>query len=364
MSSLLEPQALLDVFQTCPPIGFRPMFLEKNAVPGFVMNFNLLTTLDHSVHKILDRIPFIPLLSRHFLSPRTLFMGTTVSEYLPYHEKLDCHLLVKEVLSEARRRQTKVIIFKDIPSASPLLNPEVTLAGSRLIKTAASQGFVKVAGQALAYLPIRFNSIDDYLASLSRSRRKNLRRKLRKRQELTIDEIPTGDACFRDQNIIDEYYDLYCRVYDQSEIHFDKLSCEFFAAVFRRAEENGIVFCYRQNGLLIGWNLCFVYNNNLIDKYIGLRYPEAHDFNLYFVSWVYNVDYAIRQRLDNYVAGWTDPQVKASLGAKFTLTQHAVYFENRLLRLLLQKFQHFFEADRNLLMLCDTNTHHTIQENS
>jgi hypothetical protein len=46
------------------------------------------------------------------------------------------------------------------------------------------------------------------------------------------------------------------------------------------------------------------------------------------------------------VAGWTDPEVKAQLGASFTFTQHAVYIRNPLLRALGRRFSRHFESDR------------------
>ena len=35
--------------------------------------------------------------------------------------------------------------------------------------------------------------------------------------------------------------------------------------------------------------------------------------NLYFVSWMVNLEYALERGLRHYIAGWTDPGVKALL---------------------------------------------------
>ena len=105
------------------------------------------------------------------------------------------------------------------------------------------------------------------------------------------------------------------------------------------------MFVYRAKGELIGYNLCFVENGMLIDKYVGFAYPQARDHNLYAVSWFRNLDYALAHGLHCYVAGWTDPEIKRQLGARFTLTRHAVYVRNPLLRRLMAPFKRFFEAD-------------------
>ncbi len=36
-----------------------------------------------------------------------------------------------------------------------------------------------------------------------------------------------------------------------------------------------MVFCYRHDGELVGYNICLEHGGMLIDKYIGLRYPQA-----------------------------------------------------------------------------------------
>lgn len=97
---------------------------------------------------------------------------------------------------------------------------------------------------------------------------------------------------------------------------------------------------------MIGWNLCFVVGEALVDKYVGFAYPAAREHNLYFVSWMHNLEYARQHELCCYVAGWTDPQIKAYLGARFTFTRHAVRPRNRVLRAILRRLSGHFESDR------------------
>jgi len=98
---------------------------------------------------------------------------------------------------------------------------------------------------------------------------------------------------------------------------------------------------------MIGWNLCFVVGEALVDKYVGFSYPAAREQNLYFVSWMHNLEYARQHELCCYIAGWTDPQIKAYLGARFTFTRHAVRPRSRVLRAALRRLSGHFESDRN-----------------
>jgi len=61
-----------------------------------------------------------------------------------------------------------------------------------------------------------------------------------------------------------------------------------------------------------------------------------------------NIACARREGLTHYVAGWTDPRIKAYLGAQFTFTRHAVRVRNPVLRAILRRFAHLFESDRKV----------------
>ena len=330
-ANLLEPAGLVSVFLDHPPRGFSPCLIGSpdSALAGFSTDFDLTTTLEPPLRQAIDRLP-VPQRVRRLWRPRVLFAGTTVTEYLPAPRALDPETLVA---------------LKDIPRDSPLLSAEENAAAARLREACRRCGFVIVSGQALAYVPLDFASEAAYLDMLSRARRKDLRRKLRSRSLLEIAELRTGDPAFADEKFLDELFRLYGNVYTQSLVHFDELTRPFLAALFRG--DDGVVFLYRLAGVLIGYNLCFVHDGRLIDKYVGFSYPQARCANLYFVSWFHNLQWARRHGLREYVAGWTDPEVKSALGARFTFTDHAVYIRNPALRFALRRLRRCFEADSN-----------------
>ena len=342
-ASLVEPAALVEHFLAHPPEGFAAHVLPSG-VPAFVAPFDLLTTADAPTRRFVQRLPG-QRWWRRWLQPRTCFVGTTVSEYAVLPAALDVDAFAAQLRSGPGREHALVIV-KDLPQDSPLLAPRHNALASRLAAALQRQGFVLLEGQALAWLPIDFADGAAWLARLSPSRRKDLRRKLRARQTLRVETLSTGDARFADDATVDAFYALYAAVYAQSEIHFDRLSRDFFAAVLRDGGSGGVVFLYHRGEELLGFNLCYVHGEALVDKYVGFRYPQAREANLYFVSWVHNLDYACARGLKRYIAGWTDPQIKAYLGARFSLTRHAVYLRNPLLRTLLRRLARRFESDR------------------
>ncbi len=339
----LEPLGLIQHFLRHPPEGFEAV-VSAMGQPGFWAKFDLLTTADEKTLRLIDTLPAASVI-RRILTWRTLFWGTTVTEYVPIPSETTGAALVDSMLT-TWHRSSRLLILKDIPDQSPLLTTSEQAAAAELTAACKQAGFILIAGQALAYLSIDFESQDEYLSRLSYARRKDIRRKMRTRADVRIEMIHTGCERLNHAAFLNELYDLYLNVYGQSDIHFDKLTAEFFAAVFTDQSLDGHLFLYYSTDTLIGFNLCFVHNGMLIDKYVGFRYPEARTYNLYFISWMENLAFALSRKLTHYIAGWTDPEIKAHLGAQFTFTRHAVYVRNPLLRYSLGKFSSHFEHDK------------------
>jgi hypothetical protein len=340
----LEPHQIIDFFRQNPPIGFLPLSIDINGenIPSFIAKFDLLITADKTAKKVLRPV--------HFLIPKPLthFVGTTVSEYSLYPRKSDPDVIPDAILEKFKNTKASLLVVKDLSLESPLLDSDENNFSIKLMEAFRKRKFIIMHGEALAYVPITFSSVEEYLQRFSKSRKKNFKRKLKSLDYISIKSVKTGDSFFTD-DIIDKLYDLYFNVYTDSSVHFDLLSKEFFRNTLRDGECGGIVFIYRREDLIIGFNLCFIVRNYLVDKYIGLLYPESYEYNLYFISWFYNLEYCIRNKLSHYVAGWTDPEIKSRLGASFTYTFHAVYVKNRVLRFFLQRVKRFFESDRTVI---------------
>jgi len=347
----LEPDALLAHFMANPPIGFT-VELSPQGMPCFVAPFDLLTTADDELRRRVAALPLYRWWGR-LLRWRTRFAGTTVSEYAPLPRSVS-PIALAQGLKAAYARECKLLIVKDIAQDSPLLSDADNAQARAFASACEAEGYVLLEGQALAWVPIDFTSDDEYLSRLSSGRRKNIRRKLRSRADLEIEIVRTGDARFDDETTLAEFYSLFDNVYAQSEIHFDRLSMDFFRALLRDTASGGVVFVYRHAGQMIGWNLCYEEGGKLIDKYIGFAYPQAREHNLYFVSWMHNLDYARQRGLTHYVAGWTDPEVKSFLGARMTFTRHAVYARHPILRALLRRLGNHFESDRHWQTTAET----------
>ncbi|KRE88426.1 ATP synthase subunit alpha [Frateuria sp. Soil773] len=339
--SQLEPESLLAQFLAHPPEGFAVQ-VAPSGMPTFRAPYDLLTTADDAVRRRVAGLP----LYRHWgrlLRWRTRFAGCTATEYAPLPAQVPPAELAQE-LKTVFGRDCALLVVKDLAHDSPLLDAASNAHADAVAAACVERGFVLLEGMGLAWVPIDFASTDDYLARLSPGRRKDIRRKLRARAGLEIGCLPTG-AAFADEALLAQCYALFRNVHAQSEIQFDLPTAAFFRALLQDAGSGGKVFTYRHGGELIGWNLCYEFAGKLVDKYVGFAYPQAREHNLYFVSWMHNLEHARERGLSHYVAGWTDPQIKRYLGATLSFTRHAVYLRNPLLRMLLRRLARHFEGE-------------------
>ena len=337
----LEPAALLRAFVEHPPEGFQASLLPSG-VPAFVADFDLTTTLDEEMCQRLQRLPGYARWHK-WLRWRTRFAGCTATEYMPLPKGADPEALVDDIL-RWHGNASRLLVIKDMALDSPLLRVRENRHAAAFIEVLRSRGFVVLEGMPLAWVAVDYASVDEYIGRLSSSRRKDLRRKLKVRDQLDIRCVETGDAWF-DDDAVRQCYALYLNVHAQSEVHFDLLSEDYMRSLLRAQDSGGRMFLYYAQGELIGWNLCYVYEGKLVDKYVGFLYPQARQYNLYFVSWIYNLQYALDEGLSHYVAGWTDSRIKRYLGASITPTWHAVWARNPLLRLVLRRCAHLFQGE-------------------
>lgn len=349
----LEPTSLIEAVLKHPPGGFEAcsLPLERKKIPAFLTEFDLLITADEPVRRFVQTAACLlpKRLEASLLRPRTLFVGTTVSEFALFPKDIDISKVPRFLLNQMKQNHSQYLIVKDVAPRFPLLSSDESDKADNLCQALLNAGFVALDGQALAYIPIDFTSIDDFFSHFSRSRRADFRRKLKKRSEVTLEIIHTGDSLFSDPLVIDQYYTLYENVYNHSYIHFEKLSRAFFQTVLTDPNSGGLLFTYRQNNRLIGYSLCFQRGDFLIDKYHGAEYPAFRDNNLYYVSWFDMLQYALDHSLSTAVFGWTDPEIKAYLGSNFVFTRHLVYPANAIIRTFLKRFAHTFESDRKTL---------------
>jgi predicted N-acyltransferase len=191
-------------------------------------------------------------------------------------------------------------------------------------------------------LELNFASFEDYLKSLGPSTRKNLNKKLKQAEALGNIEVKVVEDA---RGQIDQVIKLYENTYHNGSTKFERLNSKFFLQVADNLHPHTRFFLYYCDGVLAAFNLCFVYKDLLIDKFIGFDYDISNRYNLYFVSWAYNIKWCIENQLHFYHPGQTDYQPKIRLGGKFVTLYAYLKHKNPLFNLLLKLLVLLFKPD-------------------
>jgi len=349
--NMLEPQGFIDAFVSEPPEGFqsREFQTPEGNFYGFIANLDLFTTMSENLKNFRQQYDrWVPQFIKNILKPRVLFIGTPASEYALFPPSLNFEQLKQICITELKKEKAAFLVMKDIPKDSPLLSEAENDFSDQLLHFLEQQGFLILAGQALAYIPINFSSREEYLQRFSNHRKKNIQRKLKMFSKVTVQELKTGDPSI-DESLQETMYSLYLNVYNNSYIHFEKQRFPFFKQILTNPTNQGLIFLFYVEEKLIGYSLCFHYQNMLVEKYIGSLYPDSREYNFYYLNWFHKLEYCLRHQLEKRILGCTNPEIKAYLGADFTQTYHAVYLPNPLLRCLGQGIKSLFESDQKTM---------------
>jgi hypothetical protein len=174
--------------------------------------------------------------------------------------------------------------------------------------------FEPVGTSPCAQLPLTFATLDEYLATLSRTTRQKLRRRARAAAQRVRVERTTDVSAH-----LDRIYELYKTTVERAPISLGVQRRDYFARVCREVEGAHYVL-YWLGERLIAFNLLIAQRGTLLDKYFCMEPDAGREHHLYFVSWIENVGWAISQRLSLYHAGQGAEETKAHLACRFVRT--------------------------------------------
>jgi predicted N-acyltransferase len=309
----------------------------RAAVPAFVTDYRLDTTLTGSLRKVTDAI------ARAFprlLRQRMLSLGSPVAEV--------CHLgfapatnrcaqqrllgaLLDKVEEYTKQQHIGMIAVKDAAAAQD----EVWEHAVR------SHRLRRQPGLPTAVLDVHFAGLDDYLRALGPGTRKDMRRKLRTGAALRIEWR-------RDiADILEEIMRLYHSTLENALLQFEELSPDYFSGVLHELGERASCVTYWLDERLVAFNLVLHDDGRLIDKFLGLDYAVAREYNLYFFTWFENVRYCIEHEIPLYQSGQGLHREKLRLGSRLSANWLWYRHRNRVLDFIFVCFERLARLDRH-----------------
>lgn len=272
--------------------------------PCFLLEYALDTTLTGGLKKV---VTAVKRLFPRFLTLRILICGSPTGEgkvglnNAGTPERLTA--LVNALRTTARQNHAQLIAFKDFAkSYDQTLGP--------LLKN----GFHKILNYPLTKLELPFKSFDEYFATLSAATRKDLKRKFKKVDGVIALRMEVQNA---PGPLIDEIYDLYLHTYEKGDVHFEKVTKDFFVKISERLPQETKFFLWFLDDKLVAMDFCLINNGALIDEYIGLHPDYAHLYHLYFVTFRDILSWCIQNGITAYWGGTINYDPKKRLDFQF-----------------------------------------------
>ncbi len=218
-----------------------------------------------------------------FMRTRTLMMGCVAGEgHLDGKDgpvqSAGVHALASAIVKEARNLGARLIVLKEFPAKY-----------RKTLECFVHSSFTRIPSLPNVMLNIDYSSFDEYMMrALSGGTRRKLRLKLKPSERAAPIEMTVVDDI---TPLIEDVYPLYLQVYNRSDLHFEKLSKEYFCSLGRRMADKARFFVWRQNEKIVAFGSCLLQGDTVHGEYLGLDYDVALELHLYhytfrdLISW-------------------------------------------------------------------------------
>ena len=218
--------------------AIQPFFiLDQDLLVGVKPQFGWLTDL-------------IRRLWPSFMVARTLMVGCAAGEgHLDgkdeHAKRSSARLLASALVKEARNLKARLIVLKEFPAKY-----------RQTLECFVDKNFTRIPSMPNVMLNIDYPSFEEYMKrALSSGARRKLRLKLRATEQAPPIEMSVVDDI---APMIDDVYPLYLQVYQRSNLHFEKLTKDYFCGLGTRLGDKNRFFIWRQSGKIVAFgSACF-----------------------------------------------------------------------------------------------------------
>jgi len=223
--------------------------------------------------------------------------------------------LIRAVEAEGASRKAALIVFKDLSGAE----------SEALEGVLGRERYNQIRSLPVATLDLQgVPDLERYIAGLSSSTRKDVRRKLKAAGGVRVERRTNID------DLADKIEVLYEATRQHSNVHygdFEALPQDYFRSVADCAQEKAQFMLYWVGDELAAFNLLLLGRDTVLDKFLGMRYPLGPSNNIYVVSWIENVRFCLETGRRWMQSGQTAYSSKVRLGSR--LVPSSIYARHR-----------------------------------
>ena len=278
---------------------------DSGVVRGVQPVFFVRQNLVEGVPALRKAVELVRRVFPRFLTMRVLMVGNAAGDGHPgscldADEEWVARALAATLTSYAKQSNASLVVFKDWNSAH-----------RRPMRPLLDADYTRVPSMPMTQLALRYRDFDEYLASLSKATRKDLRRKFRKaarRPPLAV-EVVTDIS-----SLVDELHPLYMQVHERSPMKFETLTKEYLRELGRRMPDRARFFIWRYEGRIVAFSIALVHDGTILDDYLGLDYSVALDLHLYFLTFRDIISWSLANGITRYLSSPLNYEPKLHLG--------------------------------------------------
>jgi hypothetical protein len=278
------------------PVGIAPLFVMDIPVE------------EVAPREFLQLLRFLGKVVPSVLYQRTLFVGSPILDeskvaVIP-DVNLRSALLALQMALEAKAGQLRasLIVWKDFPE-NWSADMEWLSHQRRLFRVVSLPN-------TIVQLPS--DRKEDYFAAMKRSRRHNLKNKLKRSRErvaLQVEIIQRPDG-----KTLDDIFGLFWQTYEKSTSKFERLNRKFFEVFAEKQAALFIILREMVTGEMVAFRLCFDMGERMTSLFIGMDYSRPKEWMLFFRLWEAAVDLALTRGFTAIVSGRSSYEVKIETG--------------------------------------------------
>ena len=193
-------------------------------------------------------------------------------------------------------------------------------------------------------MELPYSDLDGYLSSLPEKTSSYLRRKWRSEPTVSIEFPEDLDG------LSEEINSLYRATLAQSRVdygNFGPVHDDYFSTVLRSMPATARIMVCRVSGKLLSFQLYIMGCNATHAKGIGMKYPEARDYGLYFLNWKRMMEDCFRRNVRQISMSGTTYATKLLIGGRLQKRWIFFRFRNSVLNSITPRLAPAFDFERN-----------------
>ena len=152
------------------------------------------------------------------------------------------------------------------------------------------------------------------------------------------------------QGLENRMVELYHATLQQSRVSyadFDRIGPGYFASFLERQPDQAWLMLFWRGADLVSFHLFHAGEHRLISNKLGMRYPDAREFNLYFNNWLKIIEFATARGIREIEMGATSYAAKLMFNGHLEPRWVHFRFTRPAINQLTRPLHRLFDFERN-----------------